>query len=157
MRRPMTAGRFLGVVLAVMIACAQLLGAGRLLASPEKMVGEWKVEITFAKGEVRSVCFAAQESGKGFYLPSAPAPNRTAPAEKVEGEWLVGADGKVVFSGPVQFPLGNVGLQRGVLVLTGKTTDDGSFAGAATFFPPGQEPKDPKKGRGGLRTGLAFG
>ena len=48
-----------------------------------------------------------------------------------------------MISGPVQFPLGNVGLDRGTLVLKGKLGTDGSITGEARFFPIDQNPSDP--------------
>ncbi len=49
-----------------------------------------------------------------------------------------------MFSGPVEFPLGNVGRDAGTLVLKGKFGTDGAITGEAIFFPVDQDPKDPK-------------
>ncbi len=49
-----------------------------------------------------------------------------------------------MFSGPVQFPLGNVGIDRGILVLKGKLGTAGEITGEAKFFPLGQAPAEPK-------------
>jgi hypothetical protein len=49
-----------------------------------------------------------------------------------------------MFRGPVAFPLGNVGIERGTLVLNGKLTEPGnSFAGTARLFPTDQDPDAP--------------
>ena len=49
-----------------------------------------------------------------------------------------------MFSGMVEFPLGNVGRDAGTLVLKGKFGTEGSITGEAMFFPLDQDPKDPK-------------
>jgi hypothetical protein len=49
-----------------------------------------------------------------------------------------------MFSGTVEFPLGNVGRDAGTLVLKGKFGTEGTVTGAAIFFPLDQDPKDPK-------------
>lgn len=53
-------------------------------------------------------------------------------------------DGSITFAAPVQFPLGNVGIDRGTLILKGKTGANGEIIGEAEFFPLGQEPVEPK-------------
>ena len=61
-----------------------------------------------------------------------------------EAKWIQGDEGSVTFSGPVEFPLGNVGRDAGTLVLKGKFGTEGSITGGATFFRLDQDPKDPK-------------
>ncbi len=66
------------------------------------------------------------------------------PAEPSAAEWTQSDDHSVMLSGSVQFPLGNVGIDRGTLVLKGKFGTEGSITGEAIFFPLDQDPKDPK-------------
>ncbi len=54
------------------------------------------------------------------------------------------SDGSITFVGPVQFPLGNVGIDRGTLLLKGKLGENGEMTGEAKFFPPDQLPDEPK-------------
>ncbi len=49
-----------------------------------------------------------------------------------------------MFSGRVEFPLGNVGRDPGTLVLHGKFGNDGMITGEAKFFRGDADPTDPK-------------
>ncbi len=128
----------------ILIALAQTFSAGLVQAQSSSMIGSWRVEITFAHGENRSLRFEAQDSGKGFYRLLVPRPSVGEPAEPSAAQWSQSGEHSVMISGPVQFPLGNVGIDRGTLVLKGKFGTDGSITGEAAFFPIGQDPSDPK-------------
>ena len=128
----------------ILIVCAQVLGAGFSQAQAAKVVGSWNVEITFENGNSRSLRFEAQESGKGSFLLLDPRLKVWGPARPSEAKWTQGDDGSVMFSGTVEFPLGNVGRDAGTLVLKGKFGTEGTVTGAAIFFPLDQDPKDPK-------------
>ena len=113
-------------------------------AEPAKVIGGWKVEIIFGNGETRSVRFDAQASGKGSLVLLIPKPISVGAAEGPAATWSESDNGSITFSGPVQFPLGNVGLLRGTLVLRGHFQPEGSISGEAAFFPAEQGLKDPK-------------
>ena len=66
------------------------------------------------------------------------------PAGPSEATWIQGDEGSLTVSGPVEFPLGNVGRDAGTLVLKGKFGTEGTITGGATFFRLDQDPKDPK-------------
>ena len=127
-----------------LIVFAQIFGAGSFQAQSPNVIGSWKVEITFGNGESRSFRFEARESGKGFFLLLDPRLKFWGPAKPSEAKWTQSHDGSVTFSGPVEFPLGNVGRDAGTLVLKGKLGTEGSITGAAIFFRVDQDPKDPK-------------
>lgn len=128
----------------VLILFTQLFAVGASRAQSSKFIGNWKVEITFGNGESRSLRFAARDSGKGSFLVLDPRLKVWGPAKVSEGEWTQGDEGSVMFSGPVEFLLGNVGRDAGTLVLKGKFGTDGSITGEAKFFGLDQNPKDPK-------------
>lgn len=113
-------------------------------AQPAKIVGIWSIQITFGNGESRSLRFAATESGKGSFSLLTPETKSWESSGVPEGSWSRGDESSVIFSGPVQFPLGNVGIDRGTLLLQGKLGPDGGITGEAKFFPLGQDPDDPK-------------
>jgi hypothetical protein len=113
-------------------------------AESAKVIGGWKVEIVFGNGETRSVRFDAQASGKGNLVLLIPKPISVGAAEGPAATWGETDNGSITFSGPVQFPLGNVGLLRGMLVLRGHFQSEGLITGDATFFPADQAVKDPK-------------
>lgn len=124
----------------LLVVLVQMLDAGRAPAGTASIAGSWKVAVTFVNGESRSLRFEAVESGKGSFALSVPGPTQTAGTDPATGSWSRSGD-VVIFSGPIQFPLGNVGLERGTLVLRGKVASDGSIGGAASFFSADQEPR----------------
>jgi hypothetical protein len=121
-----------------------MFASGLAQAEPSKVIGNWKVEITFSNGESRSVRFEAQDAGKGSLVFVSPNPAMGGQSAPSTAEWTQGEQGSVTFSGPIQFPLGNVGLLRGTLVLKGKMETNSSITGEAKFYPSDQDPKDPK-------------
>ncbi len=126
----------------VLTIFTQLLGAGFSQAQPSNIIGSWRVEITFSNGQSRSLRFEGGASGKGSFLPL--VPKQVGPTELSAAEWTQKDKDSVTFSGPVQFPLGNVGLQRGTLVLKGNFGTDGSITGDAEFFRVDEHPADAK-------------
>ena len=124
----------------ILILFASLLGAGLAQAQSSNVIGSWKVEITFGNGDSRSLRFEARKSGKGSLLLIDPKLKAWGPAAPSEAKWTQGDDGSVMFSGPVEFLLGNVGRDAGTLVLKGKFGTDGAITGAATFFRRDQDP-----------------
>lgn len=128
----------------ILVVLAQLLGMGLSQAKSSNVIGNWNVEITFENGETRSFRVEARESGAGSFLLLDPRSKVWGPAKPSEAKWTQGDEGSVMFSGPVEFPLGNVGRDAGALVLKGKFGTEGTVTGAATFFRPDQDPKDPK-------------
>ena len=128
----------------VLTVFIQLLGLGLSHAQSSNVIGSWRVEITFGNGDSRSLRFEARESAKGSFLLLDPRLKVWGPARPSEAKWTQGDDGSVMFSGTVEFPLGNVGRDAGTLVLKGKVGTEGTITGAAIFFPLDQDPKDPK-------------
>ncbi len=128
----------------ILIVFAQILGVGLSQARSPNVIGGWKVEITFENGAGRSLRFEARESGSGSFLLLDPSLKVWGPASPSEAKWLQGADGSVIFSGAVEFPLGNVGRDAGTLVLKGKFGTEDTITGPAIFFPLDQDPKNPK-------------
>jgi hypothetical protein len=128
----------------ILIVFAHLFGVGLSQVQSSNVIGSWKLEITFSNGESRSLRFEARESGKGSFLLLDPRLKFWGPAKPSEAKWTQDDEGSVVFSGPVEFPLGNVGRDAGTLVVKGKFGTEGSITGAAIFFRLDQDPKDPK-------------
>ena len=128
----------------ILIVFAQILGVGLTQAQSSNVIGSWKVEITFGNGEARSFRFEAGESGKGSFLLVDPKSKVWGPARPSEAKWTQGDEGSVMFSGTVEFPLGNVGRDAGTLVLKGKFGTEGAITGTATFFRLDQDSKDSK-------------
>jgi hypothetical protein len=119
----------------ILIVFAQILGVGLSQALSSNVIGSWKVEITFGNGEARSFRFEAGESGKGSFLLVDPKSKVWGPARPSEAKWTQSDEGSVMFSGPVEFPLGNVGRDAGTLVFKGKFETESSIAGEVEFSP----------------------
>ena len=131
----------------ILIVCAQILGVGLAQAQSSNVIGSWKVEITFGNGDGRSMRFEARESGKGSFLLLDPRSKVWGPARPSEAKWTQGDEGSVMFSGTVEFPLGNVGRDAGTLVLKGKFGTEGTITGEALFLRVDQDQKDSKAAR----------
>jgi hypothetical protein len=106
-------------------------------------VGQWKIYLTFPNKSKRSLRFDAEDSGKGFLLLEARS-NWDEPAKPSQAKWTVGREKRVTISGPVEFPIGNVGREAGVLVFKGAFKSENMIAGDFAFFPMDQDPMDPQ-------------
>jgi len=124
-----------------LIMLTQLVGADLSQAQSPNVIGNWKVEISFSNGQNRSLRVEAQPSGKGSFLPLIPP--QVGSSERSTAQWTQPDHDSVTFSGPVQFPLGNVGVERGTLVLKGKFGADGAISGEASFFALNQDSPNP--------------
>jgi hypothetical protein len=104
-------------------------------AQSPNMIGTWNVEITFGNEDHRSLRFDAQGAGKGSFLLLDPRLKVWAPAKPSEAKWTQAEGNSVIFSGAVEFLLGNVGRDPGTLVFKGKFETDGSIKGEVEFSP----------------------
>src|SRR5215468_9912146 len=107
------------------------------------MVGRWKIDITFENKSKRSLRFDAENSGSGSLLLEARS-NWDEPAKPSQAKWTVGRERRVTISGPVEFPIGNVGREQGILVFKGALESERVITGDFKFFPMDQDPSDPK-------------
>lgn len=128
----------------ILMLFAQILGVDSSKAQSSNIIGSWKVEITFGNGESRLFRLEARGSGEGSLLLIDPKSKFWGPTKPSEAKWIQGDEGSVVFSGAVEFLIGNVGRDAGTLVLKGKFGTRDSVAGEAMFFSLDQDPKDPK-------------
>ena len=119
----------------ILILIIQTCGVALTQAQSPNMIGRWKVEITFPDGENRSLRFEAQGAGKGSFLLLDPRSSFWEPAGPSEAKWTQGAGNSVTFSGPVEFPIGNVGRDAGTLVFKGKFETESLIAGEVEFSP----------------------
>ena len=128
----------------IVIVFAQIFGIASFQAQSPNFIGSWKVKIAFGNGESRSFRFEAGESGKGSFLLLDPTLKTWGPARPSDAKWTQGLGDSVMFSGKVEFPLGNVGRDPGTLVLKGKFGNDSTMTGEAKFFRGDEDPTDPK-------------
>ena len=119
------------ILIAVALTCIAALSHAQ---SPH-MIGSWKVDITFTNGESRSLRFEVQGGGKGSFLLVDPLSKAWGPGKPSEAKWTQREGNSVTFSGPVEFPLGNVGRNPGTLVFEGKLETETSITGEVDFSP----------------------
>ena len=105
-------------------------------AQSPNMIESWKVDITFTNGESRSLRFDAQ--GRQRLFPVVRSTLEILGARQAFGGKVdSGRRNSVVFSGPVEFLIGNVGRDAGTLLFKGKFETDGSIRGEVEFSPLG--------------------
>ena len=104
-------------------------------AESPNVAGSWNIEITFADGPHRFLRFDAQGDRKGTLTVTDPQAKVWGGATPSEAKWTLGEGSSVMFSGPVEFPIGNVGRDAGTLTLKGKFDTPDSIAGEAEFSP----------------------
>ena len=97
--------------------------------------GSWKIDVTFANDQHRLLRFDAQADGKGTLTVTDPQSKVWAGAKPSEAKWTASEGNSVTFSGPVEFPIGNVGLDAGTLTLKGKFDTPDLIAGEVDFSP----------------------
>jgi hypothetical protein len=107
------------------------------------LVGRWKIDITFENHSKRSLRFDAGDSGAGSLLLEAQS-NWDETAKPSQAKWTVGREKRVTILGPVEFPIGNVGRETGVLAFKGAFKSESKITGDIAFFPMDQDPMDPK-------------
>src|SRR5262249_1451143 len=118
------------------------------LARPQSsnLVGKWKIDITFENESKRSLRFDAEDSGTGSLLLEARS-NWDEPTKPSQAKWTVGREKRVTISGPVEFPIGNVGRETGVLVFKGSFKSESKIPGDFAFFPMDPKATPSKTGK----------
>jgi hypothetical protein len=109
------------------------------MAEPANVIGAWNVEITFANANRYSLQFDGQADGKGSLVLLDPRSTHWEGAKKAEAKWTRSEGNSVTFSGPIEFPIGNVGRDAGTLVLKGTFETDDLITGETDFFPLGKD------------------
>ena len=74
------------ILMAAALACAATLSQ----AESPRLMGRWKVEITFANGENRVVGFEAQGAGEGSFRLLDPQAKVWGPANSSKAKWTRG-------------------------------------------------------------------
>ncbi len=103
----------------------------------------------FENGVSHTLRLETRDSGKGSFQLVDPISKVWGFSKPSEAKWTEGDQGSMTFSGPMEFPLGNVGRDAGTLVLKGKFGTKGSITGEAKFFQLDQDPKDAKPSKSG--------
>ena len=120
------------IILAMAVNTFSFVLAG---AESPNVNGSWKVEITFANEQHRFLRFDAQSERKGTLTVTDPQSKVWAGAKRSEAKWTPGDGNSVTFSGPVEFMLGNVGVDAGTLTCRGKFETADLITGEVEFSP----------------------
>ena len=104
-------------------------------AESPNVIGSWKVEITLANEQHHSLRFDAQSDGKGTLTVTDPQSKMWGDTKPSEAKWTRGEGNSVTFSGPVEFMIGNVGRDAGMLTCQGKFETADSITGEVDFSP----------------------
>jgi len=132
----------IGLILTLLFAAHNYMADAARPQSSD-LVGRWKIDITFENQSKRSLRFDAEDSGTGSLLLE-PRSNWDEPAKPSQAKWTAGREKRVTILGPVEFPIGNVGREPGVLVLKGVFKSGSKITGDVAFFSMDQDPMDPK-------------
>jgi len=116
-----------------MIVLLEAVSFGSAQTQPPGVVGLWRVEFALSGSGARHLQFEAYASGKGSFLLLDPRSSLVPPAERTKARWSLTAAGRVNFAGEVEFPIGNVGRQAGVLTFDGSFDSEDSISGEVSF------------------------
>jgi hypothetical protein len=101
------------------VLAAHTLGSAVACTQSSDLVGRWRVETTFENQTAQTFIFEAHDSGAGSLVMERPKSNWDEPAKPSQAKWQSGSAKQVTFFGPVEFPIGNVGRDPGILVFKG--------------------------------------
>jgi hypothetical protein len=118
------------VIMVVEMCCSAMAQA----QSPN-VIGNWNVEVSLGAGRQRSVRFEARGDGKGTFVLMDPIAKAWGANKPSEVKWTLGEANSVTFSGPMEFPIGNIGRDAGTLTCKGKFESAGLITGEAEFSP----------------------
>jgi hypothetical protein len=118
------------VIMIVEMCCSALAQA-----QSANMTGKWNVEVSLGAGRQHSVRFEAQGDGKGTFVLMDPIAKAWGADKPSEAKWTRGEANLVTFSGPMEFPIGNVGRDAGTLTFNGKFENPDLITGEVEFSP----------------------
>jgi hypothetical protein len=104
-------------------------------AQSPNVTGKWNVEVSFGAGRQHSVRFEAQGDGKGTFVLMDPIAKAWGASKPSEATWTRGEGNSLTFSGPMEFPIGNVGRDAGTLTCKGKFETSDLITGEVDFSP----------------------
>jgi hypothetical protein len=119
----------------ILLLFAQTCSIAMAQAQSPTVIGRWNVEITFADGRKHSLHFDAQGEGKGSFEVADARLKVWGPGKPSEAKWTRDGQDSVTFTGPVQFMLGNVGRDAGMLTFKGKFESADLIIGEVEFAP----------------------
>ena len=113
---------------------ALVCGASAQGESPN-MTGHWNLDVSFAAGGQHSLRFDAQAEGKGTLQLQDPRSKVWGAVAPSGAKWSLDEANFVTFSGQVEFLIGNVGRDAGMLTCKGKFENPNLITGDVDFSP----------------------
>jgi len=117
----------------ILVLIAQAIAMSQ--AQSPSVIGKWNVELSLGAGRQHSVRFEAQGDGKGTFVLMDPIAKAWGASKPSEASWTRGEGNSLTFSGPMEFPIGNVGRDAGTLTCKGKFESPDLITGEAEFSP----------------------
>lgn len=134
----------LALILVVAAQTSCIAGARAQAPSAPNAIGRWKVDVEFTDMSKHSLRLDVQEAGQGSFLLLDTRSSLIDPPQATEAKWTQVIVGQLDFSGAVEFPLGNVGREVGLLVFKGTFETDDKVSGKVDFFHFVQDSKEPE-------------
>jgi hypothetical protein len=120
---------------AILSALILLIMTNFMQAQSPNLIGRWNVDVTFANQDHRSVRLEAQSDGKGTLTVTDPQSKVWAGTKPSDAKWTRDEGNSLTFSGPVEFLIGNVGRDAGILTCKGKFENPDLITGEVEFSP----------------------
>ena len=99
------------------------------------MTGVWNVELSFAAGAKHSLRFEAKPDGKGSFVLTDAIAKTWGDTKPSQATWTQSEGNSITFSGPMEFLVGNIGRDAGVLTFKGKFETPDLITGELDFSP----------------------
>lgn len=114
---------------AFLLSCVMV----KAMPPPPNAAGRWLIDVTLSDSRTHKIQFDAVDSNNGTYLLLDNQSSLNPPPTPQKATWTTFDDGRIQVSGHIIFPIGNVGIDPGTLVLTGTFSSPNSFSGTANF------------------------
>jgi len=134
----------LALILVVAAQTSCIAGVRAQTPSAPSAIGRWKVDIEFTDMSRHSLRFDIQDAGRGSFLLLDTRSSLVDPAQATEAKWTQLVVTQLDFSGAVEFTIGNVGREVGLLVFKGTFENDDKVSGNVDFFHFIQDSKEPE-------------
>jgi hypothetical protein len=119
-----------GFIVVSIVCCT-----GMILADSAEMVGRWDVEVRFDDGAQRRFQLEAQSDGRATLELMDPRARTWGAPTSFAAKWSKDEGNAVTFSAPVEFLIGNVGRDAGILTFKGKFETSDVISGEIDFSP----------------------
>ncbi len=118
------------ILLLVGFSCC---AATAVRAQTPGLEGRWQIEVVFPNSRTHKIQFDALGTGVGTFLLLDDVSNLNPPAQLNKAAWSSRTASNFAVTGELEFPIGNVGIDAGMLQFEGAMTAADTLAGSVTF------------------------